>query len=277
MRRLWWLRRRVASGEAAARVPFAAACGCRRTRPRKSPARRTSGTRKKCRTPTTFASTRQEERTRTVNVCKYRQEDRTRTVKVCKYRRRADRTVNVCKYERRADADRERLQVQERRADPHGEGLQVARRADAHRERRKYRPETRTCEYKICKYVNEPRTKEVQYTVCKPEQRTRTYTVCRYECQPEEKTVNYTVCVPETLHGRSAGHGPPDGAEANRSAGLRRLRWLWRLRLLTPATTCSTIGQCESTSTAGPRKRPGRFSCARQSPRLPAPLACDSA
>jgi hypothetical protein len=46
--------------------------------------------------------------------------------------------------------------------------------------------------------VTEPRTQEVQYTVCKPEQRTGTYTVCRYECQPEEKTVSDTVCVPET-------------------------------------------------------------------------------
>jgi hypothetical protein len=62
----------------------------------------------------------------------------------------------------------------------------------------KCRPETRTAEYKVCKYVMEPRTKEVQYTVCKPEQRTRTFSVCRYECQAEEKTVNYTVCVPET-------------------------------------------------------------------------------
>ena len=34
----------------------------------------------------------------------------------------------------------------------------------------KCRPETRTCEYKVCKYVNEPQTKEVQYTVCVPEQ-----------------------------------------------------------------------------------------------------------
>ena len=154
VRRLWRLRRR--------------GCGRARLLPRLGADERdqgshlhrpTSGTPKKCRTPTTSASTRHEERTRTVKLCKYKNEERTRTVKVCKYRNEErTRMCNVTKCQ----------------------------------------PETRTCEYKVCKYVTEQRTKEVQYTVCKPEQRTRTYTVCRYECQPEEKTVTYTVCVPET-------------------------------------------------------------------------------
>ena len=61
------------------------------------------------------------------------------------------------------------------------------------------KPETRTCTVKVCEYVKEERTREVQYTVCVPQQRTVTRQVCVVKCIPEERVVTYTVQVPHRV------------------------------------------------------------------------------
>ena len=50
-----------------------------------------------------------------------------------------------------------------------------------------------------CKYVQEPRTRVIQYTVCIPhtEQRSYDITVCKYV--PEQRNVTINVCVPFTV------------------------------------------------------------------------------
>jgi hypothetical protein len=62
----------------------------------------------------------------------------------------------------------------------------------------RYRPETRQCEVKVCRYITEERSEDVEYTVCVPQERTRTCQVTRYEIKPEQQTVKYTACVPYT-------------------------------------------------------------------------------
>ncbi len=87
------------------------------------------------------------------------------------------------------------------------------------------RQETRTRTVNVCETVNEPRTREVPYTVCvpkqqsyvvnkpqmvdvpysydvtltRPETRTRTVNVCEYVDEEQTRDVEYTVCVPRQL------------------------------------------------------------------------------
>jgi hypothetical protein len=52
---------------------------------------------------------------------------------------------------------------------------------------------------RVCKYVNEAKSKEVTYTVCVPQTRTETFNVTTYKSVPEQRTVTYNVCVPEVV------------------------------------------------------------------------------
>jgi hypothetical protein len=59
------------------------------------------------------------------------------------------------------------------------------------------KPEKRTREVKVCKYVHEQKTRECTYTVCVPEKRTRELKVCKYVHEQKTRECTYTVCVPE--------------------------------------------------------------------------------
>ncbi|MHB0955312.1 MAG: hypothetical protein ACYC0X_02930 [Pirellulaceae bacterium] len=60
------------------------------------------------------------------------------------------------------------------------------------------RPETRTCQVRVCDYETQTRTRTVRVCEYQTETRTRTYQTCRMVAEQMSKDVQYTVCVPRT-------------------------------------------------------------------------------
>ncbi len=61
------------------------------------------------------------------------------------------------------------------------------------------KPEKKTRQVRVCDYVHEKQSREVNYTVCVPKTETKTENVTTYRCVAEPKVIDVTVMVPHTV------------------------------------------------------------------------------
>ena len=60
------------------------------------------------------------------------------------------------------------------------------------------KPETRTCQVRVCNFETQTKTRTVTVCEYETETRTRTYQTCKMVPEQMTKEVQYTVCVPKT-------------------------------------------------------------------------------